>query len=634
MNIKKFISCGIAGLSVNACILASMSGAMMNTNAAIKSSADWDYTVSGDYAIISGYKGTSKTVNVPATINGYTVKEIADDFLNDNDNVQVVNLEKGIEKIGNNFCLDADNLSTIRIKNGVKSIGNSFCESTEKLVRVYLPYTLESIGEFGFYGCDLDTNTADTLSLDRIYVYCTDDCARLSSTQEAACFKINSIGYATLWQTDWEDQEGNLILGQYLYRMNVLNSESGFNSSTGALNLSNVNGRCIQYIGDGAICDKSQIKSVNLNAVHKIGAEAFMNCTNLASINNAYTVDTIGNNAFNNTKWYKNKLNSSTKLIKVGQVLYKYNSTSTSCDLSTDSTIMYISENAFNGAALNTIDFGNVNQLTAVEYDFSKLTNIKKYGTKVTENGSFLYDNIGVLAGTPYVKSLVDAKVKKIIADCGLTYGASASSTTSAYKLNAIKKLRQYAVNNWTYEEMDGDQFVEGSILYNSGVCASFALAYAYLLEKCGVNSQVVHGQGHAWNMVEYSKSFWAHVDITTAVQSHDTTSNPLTSGRFLMTDKQRYIDDGDTSIYWEYSDTPNMRIYGIVDTANHKTPVCPFGDVNGTGTITAPDITVLQEYLLNKRTLTTAQKLRSDLNIDGKVDAFDLAILKKYLNK
>lgn len=634
MNIKKFISCGIAGLSVNACILASMSGAMMNTNAAIKSSADWDYTVSGDYAIISGYKGTSKTVNVPATINGYTVKEIADDFLNDNDNVQVVNLEKGIEKIGNNFCLDADNLSTIRIKNGVKSIGNSFCESTEKLVRVYLPYTLESIGDFGFYGCDLDTNTADTLSLNKIYIYCTDDCARLSSTQEAACFKINSIGYATLWQTDWEDQEGNLILGQYLYRMNVLNSESGFNSSTGALNLSNVNGRCIQYIGDGAICDKSQIKSVNLNAVHKIGAEAFMNCTNLASINNAYTVDTIGNNAFNNTKWYKNKLNSSTKLIKVGQVLYKYNSTSTSCDLSTDSTIMYISENAFNGAALNTIDFGNVNQLTAVEYDFSKLTNIKKYGTKVTENGSFLYDNIGVLAGTPYVKSLVDAKVKKIIADCGLTYGASASSTTTTYKLNAIKKLRQYAVNNWTYEEMDGDQFVEGSILYNSGVCASFALAYAYLLEKCGVNSQVVHGQGHAWNMVEYSKSFWAHVDITTAVQSHDTTSNPLTSGRFLMTDKQRYIDDGDTSIYWEYSDTPNMRIYGIVDTANHKTPICPFGDVNGTGTITAPDITVLQEYLLNKRTLTTAQKLRSDLNIDGKVDAFDLAILKKYLNK
>lgn len=634
MNIKKFISCGIAGLSVNACILASMSGAMMNTNAAIKSSADWDYTVSGDYAIISGYKGTSKTVNVPATINGYTVKEIADDFLNDNDNVQVVNLEKGIEKIGNNFCLDADNLSTIRIKNGVKSIGNSFCESTEKLVRVYLPYTLESIGDFGFYGCDLDTNTADTLSLDKIYIYCTDDFARLSSTQEAACFKINSIGYATLWQTDWEDQEGNLILGQYLYRMNVLNSESGFNSSTGALNLSNVNGRCIQYIGDGAICDKSQIKSVNLNAVHKIGAEAFMNCTNLASINNAYTVDTIGNNAFNNTKWYKNKLNSSTKLIKVGQVLYKYNSTSTSCDLSTDSTIMYISENAFNGAALNTIDFGNVNQLTAVEYDFSKLTNIKKYGTKVTENGSFLYDNIGVLAGTPYVKSLVDAKVKKIIADCGLTYGASASSTTTTYKLNAIKKLRQYAVNNWTYEEMDGDQFVEGSILYNSGVCASFALAYAYLLEKCGVNSQVVHGQGHAWNMVEYSKSFWAHVDITTAVQSNDTTSNPLTSGRFLMTDKQRYIDDGDTSIYWEYSDTPNMRIYGIVDTANHKTPVCPFGDVNGTGTITAPDITVLQEYLLNKRTLTTAQKLRSDLNIDGKVDAFDLAILKKYLNK
>ena len=631
MNIKKLISCGIAGLSVNACVLASMSGALMNANAAIASSADWDYTVSGDYAIISNYKGSSTTVTVPATINGYTVKEIADDFLNNNDTVTTVNVSAGIEKIGNNFCNDADKLRTIRIKNGVKSIGDSFCQSAEKLVNVYLPYTLESIGSFGFYGCDMDSNTADTASFSKIYVYDSNGTARLSSSAEASCLKINSIGYATLWQTDWEDQSGNLILGQYLYRMNTLNSASGFNSSTGALNLTNVNGRCIQYIGQGAISGKTNIKSVNLNAVLKIGAEAFANCSNLAKITQASAVNAIGKDAFINTAWYKNQINSSTKFIKVGQVLYKYNSTSTSCNLSTDSTIMYVSENAFDGSKIKTIDFGNVNQLTGADYDMPNLTSVKKYGTAVTVNDAFLYNNIEALAGTPYVKSMVDAKVKQIITDCGLTYGASADLTTLAYKLDAIKKLRQYTVNNWTYDFTNGNQIVEGSILYNSGVCASFALAYAYLLEKCGVNSQIVHGQGHTWNLVEYYKGYWAHVDITTAVCAKDTTSNPLTSERFMMTDEQRYIDDDDDYIYWEYSDTPNMRSYGIVDTVNHRTPKYPFGDVNGSGAITTADITELKNYLLGKTTFTTAQLLRSDIYLDGRVDVFDMTLLKRY---
>ena len=334
MNIKKLISCSIAGLSVNACVLASMSGAMMNADAAFASSADRAYTVSGDYAIISNYKGSKEIVTVPATINGYTVKEIADDFLSNNDTVTTVTVSAGIEKIGNNFCNRADNLRNIYIKNGVKSIGDSFCKSAENLVNVFLPYTLESIGSYGFYGCDLDSNTEDTRSFNKIYIYDSNDIPRISSSDYASCLKLNSIGYATLWQTDWEDQSGNLILGQYLYRMKTLNSASGFNSSTGALNLTNVNGRCIQYIGDGAISGKTNIKSVNLNAVLKIGANAFNYCESLISVTIPEGVTSIGNYAF----YYCDSLTSVTipdGVASIGILAFTF------CDALTTITIPY-----------------------------------------------------------------------------------------------------------------------------------------------------------------------------------------------------------------------------------------------------------------------------------------------------
>lgn len=634
MNIKKLLSGIIAILSVNSYFLASTPIMPLSTNAAQDKTKQWEYTAVDDYAIILNYKGTSTTVNVPEYVDGYRVKEIGDDFLRDNDKVEKVCINSGVEKIGNNFCYAADKLETIQIKKDVISIGNSFCEYTSNLENVYLPYTLESLGTYCFYGCDLDTNKSDTKKLNKIYIYDSKGTAYLSSDSNASCFKLKYVGQGTLWQTAWEDINENLILGQYLYRMKKFDKASGFNSSTGVLDFTNVNNRCIQYVGMGAVKNKTQIKSINLGAVSLIGKEAFKGCTNLKTINNSSNVDNIGKDAFIDTAWYNNKLKEKNIFIKLGKVLYKYNSTSTKCNLSTDTEIMFVSEDAFNNSNMTEIDWGNVNKITGKIGDFSKLNKIKKFGQDINEEFLFLYDNIDILEGTPYVKKLVDNKTKQIINGCGLIYGASPNSVTSEYKLKAIKELRQYAVKNWSYKETNGDQTAEGAILFDSGVCASFAIAYAYLLEKCGVNSQVVHGKNHAWNLVEYSEGYWAHVDITSAVTKNDTTSSPLTSTRFLITDKKRYLGENETEIYWKYSDTDNMRHYDLVDKTIHRTQQYSYGDINGDNTITLEDANMIQKHIAKNNKLTGDQLLRADVTLDGVVDISDVIYISRFTSE
>ena len=55
-------------------------------------------------------------------------------------------------------------------------------------------------------------------------------------------------------------------------------------------------------------------------------------------------------------------------------------------------------------------------------------------------------------------------------------------------------------------------------------------------------------------------------------------------------------------------------------------------GDFNTDGTLTSSDTILLQDYLLGRSVLTNDQKQQADLNQDGVIDGFDLALLKHLL--
>ena len=55
-------------------------------------------------------------------------------------------------------------------------------------------------------------------------------------------------------------------------------------------------------------------------------------------------------------------------------------------------------------------------------------------------------------------------------------------------------------------------------------------------------------------------------------------------------------------------------------------------GDLNSDNKITSDDLFLLQSYLTNNITLTESQGKAADLNEDGLVDGFDLALLRQKL--
>ena len=55
-------------------------------------------------------------------------------------------------------------------------------------------------------------------------------------------------------------------------------------------------------------------------------------------------------------------------------------------------------------------------------------------------------------------------------------------------------------------------------------------------------------------------------------------------------------------------------------------------GDLNSDNKITFDDLFLLQSYLTNNITLTESQGKAADLNEDGLVDGFDLALLRQKL--
>ena len=55
-------------------------------------------------------------------------------------------------------------------------------------------------------------------------------------------------------------------------------------------------------------------------------------------------------------------------------------------------------------------------------------------------------------------------------------------------------------------------------------------------------------------------------------------------------------------------------------------------GDLNSDNTLTTADAVLLQRYLLQERTLTQSQWQTAELNADGTVNGFDLALLRQKL--
>ena len=102
----------------------------------------------------------------------------------------------------------------------------------------------------------------------------------------------------------------------------------------------------------------------------------------------------------------------------------------------------------------------------------------------------------------------------------------------------------------------------------------------------------------------------------------------PKNSNKVLDITSGSVNDGANVQIYdWNGTTAQKFQIWRLDD---YKPIV--YGDLNSDNKITSDDLFLLQSYLTNNITLTESQGKAADLNEDGLVDGFDLALLRQKL--
>lgn len=300
---------------------------------------DFKYSVVNGSAVITGYSGNAKSLDIPEKIDGYTVtgveantffyarelesinfsstvttispsvfqgyvniKEITVDSANKNyssENGVLFNKNqstlliypKGNERtsyeIPNTVSLisafafyGAENLSQIIIPNSVKTIEHYAFESCTALKKIALPASVSSIAELAFYRC---------LSLESIIV---DETNKAYSSSSGVLF--NKAKTDLLWYPSANENS------EYTVPASVKNIGAyAFDSALKLMNITMPNG--LVTIGSNAFKNCISLSVVLVpNSVKEIDSGAFHGCTSLVSIELPSSLSRINDDTFYN----------------------------------------------------------------------------------------------------------------------------------------------------------------------------------------------------------------------------------------------------------------------------------------------------------------------------------------------
>ena len=111
------------------------------------------YTFSKGTASVTGYAGTSTTLEIPSVIYGYPVISIGEAAFQDNTTLTSVTIPNSVTSIGNYAFSGCESLKSVTIPDSVTSIGNDAFSSCTMLASVTIPNSVTTIGSHAFYNC-------------------------------------------------------------------------------------------------------------------------------------------------------------------------------------------------------------------------------------------------------------------------------------------------------------------------------------------------------------------------------------------------------------------------------------------------------------------------------------------------
>ena len=233
---------------------------------AVTASADywgvWQYKILNDGTVeIIGFSDDNATsIDIPATLNGYTVTSIGVSYGGDQwswhsgfencRKLTSITIPDSVTSIGDGAFFNCESLTSIAIPNSVTSIGDGAFEYCESLTSVTIPDSVTYIGEYAFGG-DRDGFWYGTSNLTSVKI--GNGVTYIGEGAFEYCRKLTSV----------------------------------------------IMGNSLEIIDNNAFYDCESLKSITIpDSVTSIGEGAFSSCERLSSIIIPPNVTSIGGSAF------------------------------------------------------------------------------------------------------------------------------------------------------------------------------------------------------------------------------------------------------------------------------------------------------------------------------------------------
>ena len=115
--------------------------------------SEFEYTVSGSSATITGYKGSGGSISVPTKLGGATVTAIADYAFENNTSITSITVPSTVTSIGKGAFANCTSLTSVNLPSGLTSLGNTAFKNCTRLSSVNIPSSLSAIPAGAFQGC-------------------------------------------------------------------------------------------------------------------------------------------------------------------------------------------------------------------------------------------------------------------------------------------------------------------------------------------------------------------------------------------------------------------------------------------------------------------------------------------------
>jgi len=117
----------------------------------VYTSGDYKYQISDGAAVIVQYIGSSDSITIPSTLDGYSVSTV--EFLGVNTTLKRITIPGSVKALGDDLFNDYRLLESATLSKGLESIGESAFLNCTSLKSIAIPDGVTSIGDGTFYGC-------------------------------------------------------------------------------------------------------------------------------------------------------------------------------------------------------------------------------------------------------------------------------------------------------------------------------------------------------------------------------------------------------------------------------------------------------------------------------------------------